>query len=867
MPGHVRLGLSCAVMAILLAACGQSTEVEPEGTEDSESASAGLKLCSPADPFCDVGDGCTEARGSISASPASLSLGQSSLLQWSARIPEGCTGKITVGSTAATASGTRTVTPATTTTYALRVGAKTLASVIVSVVPPPSSFDRAFTFRGLGTRCWDFGGEAWWAVGAPVYLYSCNGSIAQHVRVREIDASHDVELRVTSLFCLGVRGGGVRAGQPLELQTCNGLPAQRFALDGDAVLMGTQPSGKVRRDVVIEPQGEATPDRTPLVVGARDANDAEYFRTQAVDGSGASPTSGFVRVSTEAALDWALGLGWGTVIEIDDAQPLTLLSSTTKLVQAGTTLRGYRKHTYQGPEIVFPTTPPDSQSIFEVAASQVRITGLRLRGPSRSTSSSLPYYHGVTVVDGNDVLVDHIDASDWTGAAVNIIGADSGAITQTCPATLPQYPRPTPVRVVGSFLHHNEREGGGYGVGIGTGAFPFVRGNVAYMNRHSVTADGRGTTGYVAHDNFVLSAAPGYGTWNNNYQSDFDKHGTNDPGSWMGGVSDDYVDFGWNTFLGTNRINVDERGTPCRFTAIHDSVFLRSRTDAIRSLSEDTSRLSIYANQYGAANPTSDLAVGDFDGDGVDDVFVGTGTGWWFSSGGRAEWRFLNRMPERASSLRFGDFDGDGRADVLALHGGNMDVSWGGVSPWKSINVVGWALSDLAIGDFDGDRKADVFLATGTDWFLAPGGKNWQYFATSSFRTSQLRFGDFDRDGKTDVFGVVSNMWQMVPGGSNSWQPLRTALTTSVDGLVVADFDGDGYADVARSSGGAWQYAARGWGGFVSLRSTSDSLVGRPIGRFDGDAKADVLVWSSTKLSLASGARDPLLAHSRQDLR
>jgi hypothetical protein len=26
-------------------------------------------------------------------------------------------------------------------------------------------------------------------------------------------------------------------------------------------------------------------------------------------------------------------------------------------------------------------------------------------------------------------------------------------------------------------------------------------------------------------------------------------------------------------------------------------------------------------------------------------------------------------------------------------------------------------------------------------------------------------------------------------------------------------------------------------------------------------------VWSSTKLSLASGARDPLLAHSRQDLR
>src|SRR5262249_43144418 len=60
-------------------------------------------------------------------------------------------------------------------------------------------------------------------------------------------------------------------------------------------------------------------------------------------------------------------------------------------------------------------------------------------------------------------------------------------------------------------------------------------------------------------------------------------------------------------------------------------------------------------NVFDVPNPTSicpdpsqtcssgDFGVGDFDGDGVDDLFLGTGAGWWFSAGGKTEWRFLNR--------------------------------------------------------------------------------------------------------------------------------------------------------------------------------------------------------------------------------
>jgi hypothetical protein len=212
---------------------------------------------------------------------------------------------------------------------------------------------------------------------------------------------------------------------------------------------------------------------------------------------------------------------------------------------------------------------------------------------------------------------------------------------------------------------------------------------------------------------------------------------------------------------------------------------------------------------------------------------------------------------------------------VLAQHNGNLDVSWGGVSAWQTLNVSAWALSDLAVGDFDGDHRADLFLATGAQWFIASaGGPGWTLFANQPQRTGDVRFGDFDHDGRTDVFGVTGNQWSMVPGATGgNWQLLRSALTTSAAGLVVADFDGDGYADVARSNGGNWEYAARGWGGFVTLRAASgnQNLGKLPVGQFDGNPGADVIIWdpSATPVyfQIAPRAQEPVARLSNQDMR
>jgi hypothetical protein len=742
----------------------------------------------------------------------------------------------------------------------------------------PVLSDRSFYVRALGSRCLDFGGQSSWAVGSPVFIYGCNGTIAQQVRVKEIDATHDVELRVQSLFCIGVRGGVVVVGKPLELQLCNGSAAQRFALDGDSILMGSQgsrpvvlrrnASPRVTREYAIEPEDDATTLRTPLVVGTRDLSDAEYFRLRAVDGSGVPPTTGFVRVSTGPALDRALALGWGTVIEVDDRRPLTITGSVPKRIQAGVTLRGYRKLIDQGPLILAPRSAAfaaGDHATFLVAEDHVRITGLRLQGPTREDDTGVPKVAGIEISSSEhaltDVIVDHVDASDWTDGAVNVLGSIVPPDPTKCLDTL-RYPRPTPVRIVRNFIHHNVG-GHGYGVVTGNGAFTLVEGNVEYMNKHSIAADGAGTTGYVAQDNLVLARSP-----SGPYDSDqsFDSHGSLHPGSWYGGTAGDVFDIGWNTFLPTTHRNFAQRGTPCHYSLFHDNVSVQARSAVVSESPSPRTLIVPDNNTFRAADPTSDLAVGDFDGDGVGDVFLGTGATWWFSSGGQAEWRFLNRMPGHAGSLRLGDFDGDGRTDVLAVRGPLLQVSWSGVSPWSTVAATGASIADVAVGDFDGDRVSDVFVARGGEWLYAAGGRTWTHLAYSPLRTSELRFGDFTGDGKTDVFGIVGNEWRIVRGGgTGSWETLGPALASTVDGLVVADFGTDGVADVVRTSGGSWQVSTGGRSGWSTLRAAAGPPLA--VGRFDGDKSADAIVWDGRYFAIAPGGRNPLKTPRRQDMR
>ena len=731
--------------------------------------------------------------------------------------------------------------------------------------------------------------------GTPVFVNDCNRTAAQQVRVEELKdrPGHLVVLHVGGLV-IGRKVNLVFTQQastsaqsastsitpaPLEAQAYTGSEGQIFALDGDSIILAAD------RSLIVEIQNGHNANKMPLVLGPRDLADSEFWSLIAADGSSRRPTSGFVRVSQATEFVNAIQSATpGTVVEVDPNASINLTGHPVISIPDGVTIRGDRRGTLMGPEVW--TSNALDGTLLGIDGIDVRITGLRLRGPSRSTDEDSPKARGIIFDRGNllysGAIVDHNDISDWPIAGVDVRGGD---LSDTCQAGDDQRPlsRPVNVRVARNFIHHNRMQELGYGVVVSNGGYALVEGNVFVSNRHAIAADGRARTMYRAWSNLVLSDAPeqkklgGIISW---HTQDFDMHGTDN--SWfgldphVGGTGGLYVEIAGNTFLGTNRENFDLRGTPCYLAELHRNISLRSRDDAINNDGAESKLVVGASNQFNSANPTLRLGVGDFDGDGKDDLFLATGAAWYYSPAGNAEWRFLGARSDKLENLRFGDFDGDGRTDVFTQHGRNWDVSWGGASAWEKINESGEALSDFVVGDFDGDHKADVFYASGTDWFISYGGVGqFTHFASAIHRVSDLRFGDFNGDGKTDVFGVVGDLWMVVYGGTHYWTPLRAKLTDSVASLVVADFNGDGRADVAvtHSAHGpkmtalVWDVSVNGAGEWTRLRAATGYITAALIGRFDGNASADILLWHDAYLDIVPGGSGAAVRQSRQDMR
>jgi hypothetical protein len=124
-------------------------------------------------------------------------------------------------------------------------------------------------------------------------------------------------------------------------------------------------------------------------------------------------------------------------------------------------------------------------------------------------------------------------------------------------------------------------------------------------------------------------------------------------------------------------------------------------------------------------------AVGDFDGDGRDDiatftrgasaeVYVSLSSGSLFRQDG---WRWHGRFAVGTETPAVGDFDGDGRDDIAAFTGGTaadvfVSLSDGGrfvQQAWKWHDAFAGGAQVPGVGDFNADGKADVVAFTRGD--------------------------------------------------------------------------------------------------------------------------------------------------------
>lgn len=521
-------------------------------------------------------------------------------------------------------------------------------------------------------------------------------------------------------------------------------------------------------------------------------------------------------------------------------------------------------------------------SLFRVIGNDVRVEGLHLRGPKPASDHArkeFPFFDAVTVIEdaerrlGRRVVIADNEFSQWTGGGVGLVGAYGDVAPKDWDPRWAHLERADAslVRIVGNYMHHNVMDGGGYGVVVGGGAYGEIVGNVFDFNRHAVAASGKIYSGYVARHNYVLQGGIKQGSY---YNQHFDVHGTANDG--YAGYAGEYFLIANNTIRGEQQYYVVKtrpafllRGRPGdardhragvngayfnENVAVHDdldeAVSLKwTKSDS--GIGESHKKFNFHArgNRFDVDYST-EVASGDFDGDGRTDVFVANGTGWFFSRAGVRPWEFLHASNKRTHQLAFADIDNDHVTDVLYRDGsGNLGYLKSGRADLARLTRSPVAIKDLRFGDFDGDGLTDIFYTRDRRWNVWYGStRAWKRVQTSRAPISELLFGEFDDVRGTDVASVQNDAWSYSSGATQRWARLNSKRTSSLAKAVAADFDGNGRTDIAFLDGRKWLYSRDGRSPLVVMRSSAIApskplLIGTFVPASAGSRRAQVAKW------------------------
>lgn len=264
--------------------------------------------------------------------------------------------------------------------------------------------------------------------------------------------------------------------------------------------------------------------------------------------------------------------------------------------------------------------------------------------------------------------------------------------------------------------------------------------------------------------------------------------------------------------------------------------------------------------------------VGDFNGDGYDDIYwyvagKGHDTLWYGSAVG-----FVNYAhPQQVNGIYtpvVGDFNADGHVDILWYAPGK-----GRDSLWQANNMAGlpqFAAKPVGqingtytpiVGDFNGDMHTDII------WYApGPGHDSVWNGATSS--TGDTAFshgphiningtytpvtGDFNGDHKSDILWYAPGpkhdyFWTATGSGFVNGSPIKINGTYTA---VSGDFSGDGKTDILWYAPGPksdyiWEATGSGFVNGPPININGTSYIAA-VGDFNADGHADIVWYTPT---------------------
>jgi len=278
----------------------------------------------------------------------------------------------------------------------------------------------------------------------------------------------------------------------------------------------------------------------------------------------------------------------GQIVYIDDSAEIDLTGIKNIAIAAGVTLASGRgKGGSQGALLY--STDLGAAPLFSAAGPNVRVTGLRLRGPDQQRRTeqmrklhkegryySIPNSDGI-ICSHAGLEVDNCELFGWSHAAVFL---KAGAFN---------------AHIHHNYMHHNQRSGLGYGVCLDR-AGALIEANLFDWCRHHIAGTGRPGTSYEARYNLVLENANGHS---------FDMHGGADRKD-RTDIAGDSIKIHHNTFKATSVRAIVIRGRPTKNAEIHHNWFLHAGPSKAAAQTNASGNMNLASNQYTAQRITKD---------------------------------------------------------------------------------------------------------------------------------------------------------------------------------------------------------------------------------------------------------------------
>jgi len=286
------------------------------------------------------------------------------------------------------------------------------------------------------------------------------------------------------------------------------------------------------------------------------------------------------------------------------------------------------------------------------------------------------------------------------------------------------------------------------------------------------------------------------------------------------------------------------------------------------------------------------VAVGDLDGDGIDELLMvtqssnsGYDEGVVFIYDARTHaLKFSQNLGIRdwmgaARTVRIGDVDGDGRNEYVVttadLYDGVVQVYDGNTHTLKcqSAGYNGNYFSALAIGDVDNDGKVEIVAGQGREHTGAAGvylivfdgatlQEKWRSTDLGAYWGSvyDIKMADLDGDGHQEIIASISGNNQLLVYDGIT-HDLKRIITHPSRAVEVADIDGDGNIEVlvGRNDGLIDVFDGKSFAIKQSVDSYSSAAIDAlRLADLDGDGVADWLIGSGGIMTVLDGQNQRL---------